>query len=709
MSTPRSYEGLLPKALACVLPPTLLVLAAIAVMSISTVRHATTQETAKRLEAISDRTANELARRLYTVREFTRNLADNALVVNAIVDAEAQRQYLPLLFRSLTIPGSANARISVSDYRGRELASNGVFRFDGAVPLARKKALIKRTPTLELSGTGVIVAAPVMFGGRPEGLVLVEFGEDGLPGLLNSHVYTTYSILLSDPYGHRLFASSAMGELSDSTAASDAWVRASAPLPGFPGYTVSISEPKEIALARTQEAEKFLVFGVSLSFIAVVAGLLATALLVRSPLMAAIDAAHAANRTKSEFLASMSHEIRTPMNGVIGMSRTLLQEKLTPQQRQSIEIIESSGSTLLRLLNDILDISKIEAGKLEIERIPFDLRQIASDTAALWEPHAAAKRIGLRIHTEGIVFPLLESDPTRIKQIIFNFASNAIKFTDAGNVDITLTQTKLDNGKIHTRCSVRDSGIGIDSETLRGLFKPFTQADRSVTRKYGGTGLGLAICRNLADALDGEVGAESAPGSGSEFWLTFVSAEMNADDVENAGPKELMNAETGGKKALRILVAEDNKVNQFVIETILSRADHTLEFANDGNEAIAAFVRSPFDVVLMDIQIPYLDGITATTRIRELEAENVRTPIIALTANAMAGDRERYIAAGMSDYVSKPIDPPELFAALRRQCGEDVTVRYDLPIADPTVAGPVEISDLDEIFDGYDDLLRPSA
>ena len=426
--------------------------------------------------------------------------------------------------------------------------------------------------------------------------------------------------------------------------------------------------------------------------------------------------AQVANRAKSEFLASMSHEIRRPLNGVLGMAGLLLDGSLDQEQRNHVETIRSSGGLLLSLLNDILDLSKIEAGKLELEQIDFELEEILKSVEDLWAPKAFAAGIGFSHSNGEILAPILKSDPTRIRQILFNFLSNALKFTAAGSIRITVTQKAESDGLIRTRFDVRDSGAGIDPETIDNLFQKFTQADTSITRKHGGTGLGLAISKQLSEAMGGEIGAESTLGEGSTFWFSIVCPEGDAGnlsrDADLADIGIVANSQSSDQRSLRILVAEDNDVNQKVIAAILAKSHHRLDIVGNGIEAVSAVIRGSYDLVLMDVQMPEMDGVTATMRIRELDGPQSEIPIIALTANAMKGDEEKYRAAGMNDYVTKPIESDKLAAAMQRQCGADIGIRSTgsmAPTADaaipirPTAEETAELlNDIDKLFPNVD-------
>jgi PAS domain S-box-containing protein len=372
--------------------------------------------------------------------------------------------------------------------------------------------------------------------------------------------------------------------------------------------------------------------------------------------------AEAATVAKSNFLASMSHEIRTPLNGILGMAQVLQGEQLTEGQREHVNVISESGQTLMALLNDVLDISKIEAGKLEIARVDGQLCLTIERVRQLFLNGAEERGLTLALEVDDGVPPVLSYDPIRIRQCVANLLSNAIKFTERGKVTARIGADQQADGGWLVSISVTDTGIGMNEETMARLFGAFTQADASITRRFGGTGLGLAITRQLARLMGGDVTAESIPGEGSTFRLTFSAVTgVLKPQVEDEQPAEAPNDATlHPVMGARVLLVDDNSVNRQVVKLFTAQLMPVIVEAANGEEALARLAEQTFDLVLLDVHMPVMDGKEAIRRIRASGEPWKDIPVIALTADAMSGDRERYLGMGMSDYISKPIDAREL-------------------------------------------------
>jgi signal transduction histidine kinase/DNA-binding NarL/FixJ family response regulator len=369
----------------------------------------------------------------------------------------------------------------------------------------------------------------------------------------------------------------------------------------------------------------------------------------------ALEAAEVANRAKSDFLTMISHEIRTPLNGVLGMGQAMALSPLSRLQRQRLGVISESGSALLAIVDDLLDLSRIEAGGLEIVRAECDVVALVEGVHAAYSAEAASRGLAFVLDLDPTASGVYEADAGRLRQILGNLVSNALKFTHEGEILVRLGRT--DRG---IRFEVSDTGIGIAPDRIAALFETFVQADSSATRRYGGVGLGLAICRRLAQAMGGDIGACSLPGRGSAFTVDLPMARSQAC----ASPAHLGTTATG--RPLRVLAAEDNPVNRMVLKALLAQIDIDPAFVENGLEAIEAWEAADWDIILMDVQMPQMDGPTATRRIRAREAELRRapTPIIAVTANAMIHQVAGYRDAGMTEVIAKPINVETLFAAL---------------------------------------------
>jgi signal transduction histidine kinase/CheY-like chemotaxis protein len=420
----------------------------------------------------------------------------------------------------------------------------------------------------------------------------------------------------------------------------------------------------------------------SLPIVAYCMGLVRRLRETKYDLKRAVAAAEAANTAKSAFLANMSHEIRTPLNGMLGMADVLSQEDLRPSQADCVNTIRESGKTLMAIVNDVLDLSKIEAGKLEISSADSNIHAVFLSIYKLFLPRAEEKNIAFTLQLGESVPRRLRFDTVRVRQCLSNLVSNAVKFTETGSVTISVSSVMTISGQRLVTVDVEDTGIGMNEEVMGRLFSDYAQADTSISRRFGGTGLGLAISRKLAQLMDGDVIVKSTVGEGTVFSFSFRATPAQPQALPHDAP--LSPARPGGDtilEGLHVLLVDDNEVNRKVARMLLKPTRMQIVDAEHGKQALDLLAEQPFDLVLLDMHMPVMDGATTIKHIRASPESWNAVPVIALTADAMSGDRERLLALGMTGYATKPVDQRALIAEIVRVCSDTTGTRQPLNIA----------------------------
>jgi signal transduction histidine kinase/CheY-like chemotaxis protein len=581
--------------------------------------------------------------------------AANGLITNAIIDVAGRASYLPREMEHIISTKDIDSA-GIVDFSGKLLASTSEFNLAEVSDATRRYVIETGKSRVECNGATkhVWAIAPINYYNTPQGALIIG---------------TNFSQLATDLKGHELRSEEGHIEVycGDQVVyihgvdkkVSGYIMQTSADHATYPlGAMIKLRLVGLVPYFHVINPALYIVFKLSLIgvFFVFVGGYFARK--IENDLTDALDMAQGASKARSQFLANMSHEIRTPLNGTLGNLNLLLDEPLTPQQREIAKDAKVSGQVLLDLLNDILDFSKIDAGHMRLEVGAVNIRELCANVEKSYRAVINEKGLRSVVDIDSNVPELMSGDALRIRQILNNLFSNAIKFTSQGSIDL-----KVKYESEHILFAISDSGIGIAADKLAKLFSPFTQAEASTTRKFGGTGLGLSICRDLSKMMGGVVGVESESGKGSTFTLKvpYVVPQGSIDKIQTTSVLEAKDVET---TSLRILVAEDNAVNATLMRKLLARYGHDVLFAKNGVEAVQAVVDNNIDIVFMDCQMPEMDGYEATRKIIGLLG-SARPKIIALTANAFKEDRDKCFEAGMDDYLTKPITRESLENAIR--------------------------------------------